>query len=73
MASCQQLITENLRQPGTQYLKDTYASWPVQSGANLKVIQDLLGHESIQTTLIYAHLSPDSRIAAVNLLDDKDF
>ncbi len=54
-------------------LRDTYASWLVQSGINLKVIQDLLGHESIQTTLIYAHLSPDSRIAAVKILDDKDF
>jgi len=54
-------------------LRDTYASWLVQSGINLKVIQDLLGHESIQSTLVYAHLSPDSRTTAVKILDDKDF
>ena len=50
-------------------LRDTYASWMVQNGVNLKVIQELLGHESIQTTLIYAHLAPDNKFEAVKVLD----
>jgi integrase len=47
-------------------LRDTYASWLVQKGINLKVIQELLGHDAIQTTMIYAHLAPgDKRQAAI--------
>ena len=41
----------------------------VQNGINLKVIQELLGHESIQTTLIYAHLSVDDKFKAVEIMD----
>ena len=41
-------------------LRDTYASWLAQSGVAIQVIQKLLGHQSIKTTMIYAHLSPDN-------------
>ena len=50
-------------------LRDTFASHLVQNGINLKLIQELLGHDSIQTTLIYAHLSPDDKFKAINIMD----
>jgi site-specific recombinase XerD len=38
-------------------------------GVPLKAVQELLGHSSIETTMIYAHLSPDSIQSAVQVLD----
>ncbi|SRR6266496_2321051 len=35
----------------------------------VKAVQELLGHSTIETTMRYAHLSPDVRRDAVRLLD----
>jgi site-specific recombinase XerD len=51
-------------------LRDTYASWLVQNGTNLKIIQELSGHEDISTTLVYAHLAPESIFQAVKVLNE---
>lgn len=38
-------------------------------GVPLKVIQELMGHATIEMTNRYAHLSPDTRREAVGVLD----
>lgn len=50
-------------------LRHTYASHLAMKGVPLKAVQELLGHSSIETTMIYAHLSPDSIQSAVQVLD----
>lgn len=55
---------------GWHDLRHTYASHLVMKGVPLKVIQELLGHRSIEMTMVYAHLSPDSKVDAVRCLDD---
>ncbi len=39
-------------------LRHTFASNFMMKGRNILSLQKILGHEDLQTTLIYAHLSP---------------
>ena len=47
-------INKNIR---IHDLRHTYASWLVQSGAPKQMVQLLLAHKQIETTLRYAHLA----------------
>ncbi len=54
-------------------LRHCYGSWLAQNGTSLFVIQKLLGHGSIATTQIYAHLSVNElRSGVMNLPNFKD-
>ncbi len=47
-------------------LRHTFASWLAQKGVNLYEIKEMLGHASVTTTQIYAHLQPERLHATVN-------
>jgi integrase len=40
-------------------LRHTFASHFIMSGGNILTLQKLLGHSSVQMTMIYAHRAPD--------------
>ena len=78
----EQLDKQDLRAPWARALKSsgvrhftrhdlrhTFASWLVQSGVQLQVVMELLGHADLQTTMIYAHLSPQNKRSAVAALE----
>jgi len=49
-------------------LRHTFATRLVLSGVDLVTVKELMGHRSLQTTLRYAHPSPDHKRAAVERL-----
>lgn len=57
--------------PRIHDLRHTYASWMIQAGIPLPVIQQQLGHESIQTTVdVYGHLDRRSAQAAADVMGE---
>jgi integrase len=49
-------------------LRHSFASMLVNSGESLYVVQDLLGHSSPRMTQRYAHVAPDTRRRAVDVV-----
>jgi site-specific recombinase XerD len=47
----------------------SYGSHLAMRGVPLKVIQELMGHATIEMTMRYAHLAPEARESAVQQLD----
>lgn len=51
-------------------LRHTFGSRLAMAGVDLRTIQELMGHKTIQMTCRYAHLSPQHQLAAVEKLVD---
>lgn len=51
-------------------MRHTFASWLVDTGTDIYIIQGLLGHSDIKLTMRYAHIGENSSRAAVQRLED---
>jgi len=50
-------------------LRHTFASNLVMTGTDLYTVGELLGHKDVTMTRRYAHLAPDHKMRAVNIVD----
>ncbi|HKW35435.1 MAG TPA: site-specific integrase [Candidatus Acidoferrum sp.] len=53
-------------------LRHTFASRLVMAGVDLRTVQELMGHKSIEMTVRYSHLAPKHTLAAVERLTVTD-
>ncbi|KIL45434.1 tyrosine-type recombinase/integrase [Jeotgalibacillus soli] len=50
-------------------LRHTFGTSLVQKGADIRIVQELLGHENINTTQIYTHVTSEQKRKAIALFD----
>ncbi|MES1204490.1 MAG: site-specific integrase [Pseudomonadota bacterium] len=65
-------LRAGLRRIGWHTLRHTFASQLVTDGVPMRVVQDLLGHSTVQMTLRYALLAPSTLLDAVAVLEAAD-
>ncbi len=63
--------TARLEDVNFHTLRHTFASHLAMAGVDRKTIQELLGHQTFEMTLRYAHLSPHHKKMAIQLLDSR--
>jgi len=54
---------------GCHTLRHSLATHLVESGTDVRTLQELLGHKSLETTQIYPHLAKGSSVGTVSPLD----
>jgi len=64
------VVATGIRRDVTPHtLRHSYATRLIENGVNIRIVQILLGHASINSTAIYTHLTTPTRASLHTLLD----
>ena len=58
-----------LKETTVHTLRHTYATHLLEDGLDIMTIKDLLGHECIDTTMVYLHVAQSGRVKPFSPLD----
>jgi len=58
-----------IKEMSVHTLRHTYATHLLEEGLDIMTIKDLLGHECIDTTMVYLHVAQSGRVKAFSPLD----